>query len=345
LKLKIRQVIAVVLISAMFMLAITIVPPVKADDTTFQSSAFLYYSGVLQPAQESQFYLSIVVWTLAKFNVSIYSNAFEIEPNWTSRWIVAPNAIIGSWKKISFGITPNAVCYNRSYGITAIGWWNGSLQWESTTFFDMNGTIPWTDPASGHNYAAPDHLYISRDNFPDDLYLPIEGRTETVWFKWITNETMNRIFYMSWSQGGKGESAISVPVSLFPNVESHITFWTGEQIYGGTLPLWVGVSETDADAHAGIYVDQILVNVTEHCPLVDSSTVSPNSPPAVLSYQGLPCDVNEDGVINMKDIAIDVALFTTNPNSPNWNYKADVNGDNKIDMRDIAILVLYFNAS
>jgi hypothetical protein len=53
-------------------------------------------------------------------------------------------------------------------------------------------------------------------------------------------------------------------------------------------------------------------------------------------------DVNNDYVVNMRDIAIDISLFQTTPSSPNWNPAADINEDDVVNMRDIAMLVFYF---
>jgi len=56
-------------------------------------------------------------------------------------------------------------------------------------------------------------------------------------------------------------------------------------------------------------------------------------------------DVNYDGKIDMKDIAVAAASFgaTYGPPVPsNWVYRADVNNDRKIDMKDIAYCASYF---
>jgi hypothetical protein len=45
----------------------------------------------------------------------------------------------------------------------------------------------------------------------------------------------------------------------------------------------------------------------------------------------------------MKDIAYMVALFNTKPSSPNWNPNADINNDGVVNMKDIAIGILNFN--
>ncbi len=53
-------------------------------------------------------------------------------------------------------------------------------------------------------------------------------------------------------------------------------------------------------------------------------------------------DVNGDGRINLKDIALVARAFGSTPTSPNWNSAADINGDGKIDMKDIAIIARNF---
>ena len=56
-------------------------------------------------------------------------------------------------------------------------------------------------------------------------------------------------------------------------------------------------------------------------------------------------DINNDYVINMKDIAICVSVFQTTPASPKWNPAADVNKDGVVNMRDIGMLVSFFTES
>jgi hypothetical protein len=61
------------------------------------------------------------------------------------------------------------------------------------------------------------------------------------------------------------------------------------------------------------------------------------------SGSGISGDVNMDGIVNMRDIAIQIVLFNTTPSSPNWNPNADVNNDGITNMRDIAIALAHFN--
>lgn|GEM_PF-1776280 len=53
-------------------------------------------------------------------------------------------------------------------------------------------------------------------------------------------------------------------------------------------------------------------------------------------------DVNGDGRINVKDIALVARAFGSTPTSPNWNPAADLNGDGVVNMKDIAIVARNF---
>jgi PKD repeat protein len=54
-------------------------------------------------------------------------------------------------------------------------------------------------------------------------------------------------------------------------------------------------------------------------------------------------DLNGDGKVDMRDIAIVAKAFNTIPGDPNWNPIADLNGDGKVDMKDIAIVAKAYN--
>jgi hypothetical protein len=53
-------------------------------------------------------------------------------------------------------------------------------------------------------------------------------------------------------------------------------------------------------------------------------------------------DVNGDGRVDIRDIALVVAAFATHPGSPKWNPACDLNGDLRVDIRDIAIVCAHF---
>lgn len=53
-------------------------------------------------------------------------------------------------------------------------------------------------------------------------------------------------------------------------------------------------------------------------------------------------DINEDGIVDMRDISIAARAFGSYPGHPRWNPIADINGDNKVCMRDIATVARNF---
>ncbi len=70
-------------------------------------------------------------------------------------------------------------------------------------------------------------------------------------------------------------------------------------------------------------------------------TTSPSVDASVKVYLYL-TDLNNDGVVDMKDIGLVARAFGSYPGSPGWNPVADVNGDNKIDMKDIGLVARHF---
>jgi hypothetical protein len=62
----------------------------------------------------------------------------------------------------------------------------------------------------------------------------------------------------------------------------------------------------------------------------------------ILSPTARSTDLNSDGIVDMRDIAIAAKAFGSTPVSPNWNPIADLNGDGKIDMIDIAMVARDF---
>lgn len=56
----------------------------------------------------------------------------------------------------------------------------------------------------------------------------------------------------------------------------------------------------------------------------------------------IPEDLNQDGKVNMRDIAIVVVACAFTMGSQNWNPLADLNADGIVNMRDVAIVVTHF---
>ncbi len=53
-------------------------------------------------------------------------------------------------------------------------------------------------------------------------------------------------------------------------------------------------------------------------------------------------DVNGDGRVDLRDLALAVRAFGSAPSGPNWNPFADVNGDGKVDLKDVALIARNF---
>jgi hypothetical protein len=53
-------------------------------------------------------------------------------------------------------------------------------------------------------------------------------------------------------------------------------------------------------------------------------------------------DVNGDGKVDLRDLALVARAFGSTPASPNWNSAADINGDGVVNMKDLALIGRYF---
>lgn len=56
-------------------------------------------------------------------------------------------------------------------------------------------------------------------------------------------------------------------------------------------------------------------------------------------------DVNEDGVVDMLDVAIVAKAFASYPGHPRWNSRADVDGNNIVDIADVAQVLKVFGTT
>lgn len=122
---------------------------------------------------------------------------------------------------------------------------------------------------------------------------------------------------------------------LYPNstVESwdngvEGNYWTD---YNGTDINQDGIGDTPYTLHTN---DPALLNMSypnnvDHYPLMKP-------------YPSLFGDVNNDGVVNMKDVMLAIQAFNSFPGSLHWNSFADINGNGRVDMRDILLIVLNF---
>lgn len=55
-----------------------------------------------------------------------------------------------------------------------------------------------------------------------------------------------------------------------------------------------------------------------------------------------PWDPNQDGTVDVRDLAIVAMAYGSRIGSPNWNPLADINADGLVDIRDLAIVAKHF---
>jgi len=55
-------------------------------------------------------------------------------------------------------------------------------------------------------------------------------------------------------------------------------------------------------------------------------------------------DLNDDGKVDITDIAIAALAFISYPGHPRWNAEADLNQDNTINLIDIGLICIRFGS-
>ncbi len=58
-----------------------------------------------------------------------------------------------------------------------------------------------------------------------------------------------------------------------------------------------------------------------------------------------PTDINSDGVVDIKDVALAAAAFGSASGHIRWNTDADINEDGRISLKDIALIVTDFGTT
>jgi len=82
-------------------------------------------------------------------------------------------------------------------------------------------------------------------------------------------------------------------------------------------------------------------NFTVTLTVIDLNGLSGNLTQTIM-VTGLVGDLNGDGKVDIKDIAIVAKAYGSYPGYPNWNPIADLNGDGKVDIKDVAIVAKQF---
>jgi hypothetical protein len=62
----------------------------------------------------------------------------------------------------------------------------------------------------------------------------------------------------------------------------------------------------------------------------------------ILSAASQEVDLNDDGEVDILDVAVAANSFGSSPGHPRWNTIADVNGDNLVDILDLVLIARNF---
>jgi len=129
-----------------------------------------------------------------------------------------------------------------------------------------------------------------------------------------------------------GDSAENMWVTLYSNMTADKSL--------SAYPICVGVGQSYTLVYVWNTAGVPCLNYT----LTAVATISTGSSTlsGVTITVRLMGDVNGDGRVDMKDIALIARAFGSTPSSPNWNPAADVNGDGVVNMKDIALVARNF---
>ena len=217
---------------------------------------------------------------------------------------------------LSFWWGPGSV-HNFSYA-PSVGVSGGEQYfWNSTTGLSTLQSTSITITAPGNvtgNYVT--HKVIVTNITAGTTWV-YQGATPTI------NVTVTNV-------GGFNEPAVSV--TLYYNVTG------GKSV--NTYPLYLGEGKSLTFTFTwntkGLPCQNYTLTAVATIP-TGSNTLSDGN--ITIKLMG---DINGDGVVNLKDIALAARAFGSTPSSSNWNPNADINGDGTINMRDIALVARQF---
>jgi len=137
-------------------------------------------------------------------------------------------------------------------------------------------------------------------------------------------DNSNQVFDLAWDDP-------EIPRSTnfwddgYPSGGNYWSDYNGTDLFSGSFQ---NITGTDGIGDIQYVVDD---NNTDRYPLMK---------PWIPGF--LETDLNNDGKVDMKDVALVAYAFGSNPDHPRWNPVADINGDNKVDMKDIGTVAKDF---
>lgn len=122
------------------------------------------------------------------------------------------------------------------------------------------------------------------------------------------------------------------------SVKDSINVWDDGYPSGGNY--WS--DHNPPDMYSGLYQNETGSDGVGDIPyIVDGNNI--DRYPLIYPYGYVPGpDLNGDGKVGIRDIAIAAMAFGSHPGHPRWNETADVNRDAKVDIRDIALIARDF---
>ncbi len=121
-----------------------------------------------------------------------------------------------------------------------------------------------------------------------------------------------------------GNSSANVWDNGYPSGGNHWSDYAGIDIYSGPYQNATG-SDDKGDTPYSIEVNNV-----DHYPLMNPWIAAP------------PGDINRDGKVDIKDVAIAAKAFGSCPGHPRWNPISDINLDGRVDIFDIALIAKMF---
>jgi PKD repeat protein len=210
-------------------------------------------------------------------------------------------------------------------------------------FGDSNVTTT-SNPMTTHAYSKGGTYNVTltitdsddlKDSTSQILIVYSEPESQVIVTGMTTNNTwvyQGRMVNVNATVSNIGNSSENVWVTLYYNITA------GKSIDSYPIYLIAGQSYTLAFAWNTGGLPCLNYTLTAVATIPAGSNTLSNGTLAVR----LMGDVNGDGRINVKDIALVARAFGSTPTSPNWNPAADINGDGIVNMKDIALVARNF---
>jgi parallel beta-helix repeat protein len=170
------------------------------------------------------------------------------------------------------------------------------------------------ESSSGDNVIAGNN--IRSNAYGISMVPPLHPcNTNTIYHNNFINNT-NRVMFIG--------SHINAWDNGYPSGGNYWSDYAGVDLFSGPYQNLTG---SDGIGDTPNPIDE---NNVDHYPLMNSWT-----PP-------LPGDIDRDGKVDIKDVAVAAMAFGSYPGDPRWNPMADENEDGQIDVKDIALVAKNF---